>query len=313
MLKDFREDLFQEIHPTLNQGIEVDALAAYSNKKIWWICELGHEWESSVSNRNNRGCPYCGNKKVMAGFNDLVTLHPSIAEEWSNKNTLKPNEVLSGSHGKYFWTCKDGHEWEASVVKRTMIKRGCPYCTLQKRIIGVNDLASVNPKLLSEWHPNKNMPLKPEDVGPSGDIKVWWIAECGHEWKATVGSRHTLGAGCPSCAPLGFINDKPSYLYLISNQNMEAMKIGITNVSSPRLSQWEKLGWVIIKTWEADGNKIRALENETLKWIRHELKLSPVLKKSDLPKMAGWRETFSINSGFNDKFFIKYIDELFNH
>ena len=35
-------------------------ITAHSNKKFWWICELGHEWEAKVCNRvNGRGCPEC--------------------------------------------------------------------------------------------------------------------------------------------------------------------------------------------------------------------------------------------------------------
>ena len=35
-------------------------ITAYSNKKFWWKCECGHEWEAKVCNRTNgRGCPEC--------------------------------------------------------------------------------------------------------------------------------------------------------------------------------------------------------------------------------------------------------------
>lgn len=34
----------------------------YSNKKIWWICEKGHSWKTTVSNRSyGKGCPHCRN------------------------------------------------------------------------------------------------------------------------------------------------------------------------------------------------------------------------------------------------------------
>lgn len=35
-------------------------ITSHSNKKFWWICEHGHEWEAKVCNRvNGRGCPEC--------------------------------------------------------------------------------------------------------------------------------------------------------------------------------------------------------------------------------------------------------------
>ena len=39
-----------------------------------------------INNGNN--CPYCSNKKVLAGYNDLATVSPKIASEWSKKNNL---------------------------------------------------------------------------------------------------------------------------------------------------------------------------------------------------------------------------------
>lgn len=31
-----------------------------SNKKIWWVCNKGHEWEATINNRNKgHGCPIC--------------------------------------------------------------------------------------------------------------------------------------------------------------------------------------------------------------------------------------------------------------
>ena len=31
-----------------------------SNKKVWWICDKGHEWEAYIYNRvNGSGCPIC--------------------------------------------------------------------------------------------------------------------------------------------------------------------------------------------------------------------------------------------------------------
>ena len=56
-----------------------------SEKKVWWICSKGHEWEAYISNRasKNVGCPYCAGKKVLKGFNDLETLCPDVAQEWN--------------------------------------------------------------------------------------------------------------------------------------------------------------------------------------------------------------------------------------
>ena len=64
--------------------------------------------------RNARYAQERGNR----GINDLATLKPLLAQEWSEKNELKPTEVSVASHKKIIWKCKHGHEWEASVKKQ---------------------------------------------------------------------------------------------------------------------------------------------------------------------------------------------------
>ncbi|MED1057635.1 zinc-ribbon domain-containing protein [Bacillus mycoides] len=36
------------------------------NKKAWWMCEKGHEWETSVNNRaKGTRCLYCSRKNKL--------------------------------------------------------------------------------------------------------------------------------------------------------------------------------------------------------------------------------------------------------
>ena len=35
-----------------------------SNKKAWWLCKNGHEWQAVIANRTNgRGCPVCNSEQ----------------------------------------------------------------------------------------------------------------------------------------------------------------------------------------------------------------------------------------------------------
>lgn len=175
-------------------------LTAFSNKKVWWKCEFGHEWEASIASRTNgNGCPYCSGSKVLKGFNDLETLHPKLAKEWHpTKNNKHPSEVSAGTHMKAWWICYRGHEWEASIASRTR-GNGCPYCAGRKAWRGFNDLGSLYPNLAKEWHPIKNNGLTPFEVTPGSDKKVWWMCKEGHEWEASISSR-VRGNGCPYCS-----------------------------------------------------------------------------------------------------------------
>ena len=58
-----KPDLVKEWHPTKNGTLTPMDVAPYSNKKVWWICGKGHEWEAHISNRSKGiGCPYCSGK-----------------------------------------------------------------------------------------------------------------------------------------------------------------------------------------------------------------------------------------------------------
>ena len=104
-----------------------------SERCVWWQCTLGHEWQAIVAARavENSGCPYCAGRRVLAGFNDLATLFPTIAAQWDDtlNNGLAPEMVTLGSHKRVWWRCSEGHVWKAAVYSRTgKQKCGCPVC-----------------------------------------------------------------------------------------------------------------------------------------------------------------------------------------
>ena len=71
-------EIASEWHPTKNGKLTPEMVTTGSSKKeIWWKCKYGHEWKSTVANRTRgNGCPYCAGKKVLPGFNDLMTQNP---------------------------------------------------------------------------------------------------------------------------------------------------------------------------------------------------------------------------------------------
>ena len=143
-----------EVHPELitewsekNLPLTPDGITFGSNKKVWWKGTCGHEWQASVKARSNgEKCPICSGARAVAGINDLSTLKPGLASEWSKKNEIKPTEVTVGSHKKVIWKCRLGHEWTASVKSRSINGSGCPYCSHNKVLVGFNDLVRYVPK-----------------------------------------------------------------------------------------------------------------------------------------------------------------------
>jgi len=102
-----------------------------SNKKQWWKCEKGHEWQDTPNHRVNRknGCPYCSNHRLLKGYNDLATTHPDLAKQWNYEKNgdLKPSDVFHGSSKKVWWICEKGDEWKSTISSRSF-GVGCPYC-----------------------------------------------------------------------------------------------------------------------------------------------------------------------------------------
>ena len=172
-----------------------------SNKKVWWKCIEGHEWQATIASRNNgTSCPYCTGRYAVKNFNDLQTTNPSLAKEWNyEKNDgLTPGDVTPNSGKKVWWKCGNGHEWQATIDSRSR-GCGCPYCAGRLAITGENDLYTINPVLANEWHTRRNNDLTPLYVTANSGKKVWWQCSKGHEWQATISSRNK-GNGCPYCA-----------------------------------------------------------------------------------------------------------------
>ena len=85
-------------------GIKPQNVKKNTDKKVWWKCEKGHEYKSSIVNRTkSKGtcCPYCSGNKVLKGFNDIASTNSELLKEWDySKNTIKPDEVTKGTHKK---------------------------------------------------------------------------------------------------------------------------------------------------------------------------------------------------------------------
>lgn len=286
-----------------NKPLKASEVPAGSQKVVWWTCmDFGHEWEASVVSRHRgNGCPYCANKKLLQGFNDLRTTHPNLASEWDfNKNeTINPEDVMRGSNVKVWWICKSDstHSWFASIAPRASKGVGCPVCANLQILVGFNDFATTNPGLAAEWHAQKNGDLKPSDVVSGSHRVVWWqcINFPAHKWKAGIKNRMS-GTGCPDCTQYGYRTTVGGLFYFIKNDALRAFKVGITNPTAKRqrVFDFQKMGWEVVATWEdEDGLVILNLETKILQWIRRDLKLPPFLQPKDMGRHGGWSETFS--------------------
>ena len=62
----------QTVNPTLakewnygkNKKLTPSDVMPNSNKKVWWKCSKGHEWQTTIAHRTNgNGCPVCSSER----------------------------------------------------------------------------------------------------------------------------------------------------------------------------------------------------------------------------------------------------------
>ena len=185
-----------------NKDLDPNKLTIGSHTVAWWKCKLAHKYEMMVKLKTHGyGCPYCSNKRVLIGYNDLQTTHPQIAAEWHpTKNApLTPTQVTYGSGKEVWWLCsKCKYEWSTKVEARTINHTGCPACANLVVWKGHNDLQTTHPQIAVEWHPTRNDHLTPAEVVAGSKRKVWWLCPIGHSYKAAICWR-TRGTKCPQC------------------------------------------------------------------------------------------------------------------
>ena len=92
-------------------------------RKVFWKCSKGHSYEARIDHRcsMNSGCPYCANKKVLVGENDLQTLYPDLAAEWAyDFNEKAPSEYFPYSNKGVYWLCPlCNKKYKRKVIERT--------------------------------------------------------------------------------------------------------------------------------------------------------------------------------------------------
>jgi hypothetical protein len=171
-----------------------------SNRKMPWVCKLGHHWEAKIVERalRNSECPFCRNTKILPGFNDLDTLFPDLANEALDWD---PKKVNPGSHKKYKWKCKKGHVWTTSPMHRTRLQSGCGVCDNKQIEIGTNDFLSQFPEIAEQangWNP--------EEFTAGSHKTMLWKCKLGHTWKASIGDMTSRTQMCPFCSNRKFLS-----------------------------------------------------------------------------------------------------------
>ena len=232
------------------------------------------------------GCMDCAGAKIA---------NPKKIAQVMKKAKLEPLEPYSGGHAK--WKCKClkcgeiGYPEFNSILKG---QGGCVPCglvaignskrTAQAEAIAIMFKADIKPL---EPYTNMNAPWKcrclvcKRIVTPS---------------LANVKSGHN---GCVYCAPAGLGMEKNSYVYLITNPELNAHKVGIGNVKKhmDRLGRFNARGWVTYKVWQFEtGREALDIEKMIFKVIRKDLKIPVYLSYEQMKSTGGHIETMGADS-----------------
>ena len=79
------EEFQERLRQLREQGCDVQYISAKTDMDFY--CSKGHHWTAkppAIYTSKKGGCPYCSNRKVLVGYNDIWTTHPHIASMLKN-------------------------------------------------------------------------------------------------------------------------------------------------------------------------------------------------------------------------------------
>ena len=186
-----------------NNELSPEEVRRSSPAPALWNCPTCHgEYSYIIAAREvgDDACPYCRGKKILTGYNDLVTVDPELSLEWSPNNKLGPEEVRRSSPASALWNCPTCHgEYSYIIAAREVGDDACPYCRGKKILTGYNDLVTVDPELSLEWSPNNE--LGPEEVRRNSPASALWnCPTCHGEYSSIIAVRKVGDDSCPYCS-----------------------------------------------------------------------------------------------------------------
>lgn len=199
-LADVNPELAKEWSPNNEKPADQVLPALY--KRALWICpDCGREYSALIKDREvgDHACPYCNEHDCITGYNDLETLDPELAKEWSPNNSRPASKIWRDGKISGLWICPDcGGEYWHYVSDREAGDNACPYCRNRKALAGLNSLADIKPELVPEWSPNND--VAPDEVTATASRTALWICpDCGGEYSYSVRDRKVGDCVCPYC------------------------------------------------------------------------------------------------------------------
>ena len=195
-------------HPKLakeyssSNSVDLSKIRKELKMSVWWTCsKCGGDYRYPINEReeDDSTCPFCSGKKVLAGFNDLKTLKPTLYDRVAKSYKEVYPVIPYKPESSLLWVCPTCHGEYTDTVEN--IENGinnCPYCTGDKLMVGFNDLKTLHPELESEWS-TSNPPMETILLKYVKPFK-WICPICGGEYSATIQEQLNGEDKCLYCA-----------------------------------------------------------------------------------------------------------------
>lgn len=158
-------------HSTLNGNLTPQQVKAHSNKKVWWLGECDHEWETTISNRTKgKNCPYCA-KRLVDPTTSFAGIYPELTKFWSETNTKPAVEASMHIKTPIVWVQECGHEF-TRTIKAFISNQTCPECEQVKTLtpqvaMKQTQTPAITPPILTAPQPTLfDVPTIPEALFP---------------------------------------------------------------------------------------------------------------------------------------------------
>lgn len=111
-------------------GFDIWKMTKGTAKEVYWMCENNHSKLNRV-NRKVAGikCPYCSNKELLKGFNDMWTTNPQLASLLSDSED--GYKYMQSSGKKVNWKCTNCNSTIKNRAIYSVLSKGisCPNCS----------------------------------------------------------------------------------------------------------------------------------------------------------------------------------------
>lgn len=195
-------------HPELakeysaNNERSIETIMKTLSLSVLWkcpVCNGEYSYKINLRESGDDSCPYCADKKVLAGFNDLATTYPELAKEYSTNNEKLVTQVKKDMTLVALWNCPICKgEYPYKINLREYEDDSCPYCANKKVLAGFNDLTTTHPELAKEYSANNERPIT--QVKKDMSLRVLWnCPTCNGEYICSLKTRNLNDDACPFC------------------------------------------------------------------------------------------------------------------